>query len=269
MESTDPKRFREEYDRVLTRPAQAALYQSLPFVYVWDDHDYGPNDGDRTSPTRTVAREVYRQYVPYYPTVAGDGDAPIYQAFTVGRVRFLLTDTRSNRDPDIDPDLAGKSMLGDDQTSWLKQEMLDARGRYPLIVWLNSGPWIDVASDGKDTWGGFSTERQELANFVADNEITGMLMLAGDAHALAIDDGSNSDYSSAGGGGFPVFHAAPLDNHGSVKGGPYSEGTATDSGQFGLVTVNDDGNQNVSVTLSGRNYTGAEVLSYRFTVPVD
>ncbi|HEX5166783.1 MAG TPA: metallophosphoesterase family protein, partial [Thermomicrobiales bacterium] len=190
LDTDNPDRFRSQLDEVLTRPAQAALYRSLPIGYVWDDHDYGPNDGDRNSPTRDAARQVYQQYVPHYPLAAGEGDVPIYQAFTAGRVRFILTDTRSERDPDASVDDASKSMLGDAQTEWFKQQLLDARGRYPVIVWVNSGPWIDAAGAGKDTWGGFTTERRELANFIADNQIQGLLMVSGDAHSLAIDDGS-------------------------------------------------------------------------------
>lgn len=37
-------------------------------------------------------------------------------------------------------------------------------------------------------------------------------------HGIAIDDGSNSDYSTYGGSGFPVIQAAPLDRWGSAKG---------------------------------------------------
>ncbi len=266
IDVADPDRFRAELDQVLTEPAQAALYRSLPIAYVWDDHDYGPNDGDRMSPTREVVRTVYQQYVPHYKLPAGSGDVPIYQAFTVGRVRFILTDTRSERDPDADVDNADKSMLGDAQKAWFKQQLLDAQGVYPVIVWINSGPWIDAAGVGSDTWGGFTTERRELADFIAGNDIQGLLMLSGDAHSLAIDDGTNSDFSTDGGGGFPVFHAAPLDKHGGLKGGPYSEGTSADSGQFGLVDIEDDGGDTITVTLSGQNYQGEEVLRYQYTV---
>ena len=49
---------------------------------------------------------------------------------------------------------------------------------------------------------------------------------AGKALAAGIDDGSNNTFGTAGGPSFPVFHAAPLDRHGSEKGGPYSEGTS-------------------------------------------
>jgi alkaline phosphatase D len=267
INSADPDRFREELDRVFTRPAQAALYQSTPFLYAWDDHDFGPNNGDRTSPTKAVARQVYQEYVPHYDLAAGEGDVPIYQAFTVGRALFLLTDTRSERDPDDAVDDANKSMLGEEQKAWFKQQLLDAKGKYPVIFWINSGPWIDQAAPGKDTWGGFTTERQELADFIAENDISGLAMLSGDAHMIAADDGTNSDFSSSGDGGFPVLHVGPLDRRGGVKGGPYSEGTSAVSGQFGLITVEDSGGESVTVTFSGRNYKGDEVLSYTFTVP--
>jgi phosphodiesterase/alkaline phosphatase D-like protein len=260
-------RFRDALDEALTRPAQAALYASVPVVYVWDDHDYGPNDGDATSPTRAAARQVYRQYVPHYPLPAGDGNAAIYQAFTVGRVRFIVTDLRSARTPDSAPDGAAKSMLGAERKAWLKRELLAARDRYPLIVLVSSVPWIDTAGAGKDSWGGFATERRELADFIAANRIDELLILSGDAHMLAIDDGSHSDYATAGGAGFPIMHAAALDKRGELKGGPYSEGAYPGGGQFGIVSIQDDGGDTLTVTLSGRNWKDEELVGYWFSVP--
>jgi hypothetical protein len=107
-----------------------------------------------------------------------------------------------------------------------------------------------------------------LADFIVANDIHGILMVSGDAHAIAMDDGTNSDYATNGGDGFPVFHAAPLDKHGELKGGPYSEGTSAESGQFGLVTIDDDGGETIHVTLSGRNYKDEEVMRYEYTVDV-
>lgn len=268
IEVNDPDRFRDALDDVLTSPAQSALYRTTPVAYTWDDHDFGGNGADGTSASAPAAQTVYRQVVPHYPLPAGDGASPIYQAFTVGRVRFIVTDVRSERSPASDPDGPAKTMLGAEQKEWFKSELLAAKGRYPLIVWVNADPWIDEAGPGKDTWGGYATERTELANFIAGNEITGLVMLSGDAHMLAIDDGTNSDYSDEGGAGFPVMHAAPLDRRGSVKGGPYSEGTYPESGQFGLMTVTDDGGGTIEVTWTGRNYQDEEVVGYSFRVPV-
>ncbi len=44
--------FRARYDDVLSSPAQSALYRSTPVAYVWDDPDYGPNDGQADPPSR-------------------------------------------------------------------------------------------------------------------------------------------------------------------------------------------------------------------------
>ena len=270
IRANDPALFQAGFDRTLTAPAQAALYRSAPIAYVWDDHDFGPNDADSTSPSRPAAQATYRDLVPHYPLSGEPGDAvgPIYQAFTIGRVRFIMTDNRSAMSPVTAPDDATKTMLGAEQKAWFKQELLAARDRYPVIVWVNPQPWIVTAGPNAYGWGAYATERRELADFIATNQINGLVMLSGDAHMLAIDDGTNSDYSSVGGAAIPVFHAAALDRHGSLKGGPYSEGTHLGGGQFGLMTVEDTGGETIGIIWSGRNYKNQEIMTYRFEIPV-
>lgn len=43
-----------------------------------------------------------------------------------------------------------------------------------------------------------------------------------------------------------------MDSSGTVKGGPYSEGTSPGAGQFGTVRITDDGGDSVRVELAGR-----------------
>lgn len=266
--ANNPELFRNALARELTMPAQASLYRSLPLVYRWDDHDYGPNNSDRDSPSRDAAWQYFREMVPTHP-LAVEGDAgPIYRAFSVGRVRFIITDDRSMRSPTTDRDNESKTMLGAEQKEWFKQELLAARDQYPIIVWVTSVPWIGSKEAGNDSWAGYTTERAEIANFIADNGIDGLLVLAGDAHMLAIDDGSNNDYATNGGASFPVFQAAALDRRGTVKGGPYSEGTYPGGGQFGLVTIEDDGGDTITITLSGRTWENKERVGYQYTVEV-
>jgi len=263
----DRGQFADVLDLTLSQAAPAALYRSAPVAYIWDDHDFGGDGSGPSTPSAPVAHEAFREYVPHYP-LAGP-TTPIYQAFTIGRVRFILTDGRAARSPASDPDDASKSMLGAEQKAWLERELLAAKDVYPLIVWVNPLPWISEASPGADDWGGYSTERAELADLIAEHEIGGLLMLSGDAHMLAIDDGTNSDYSSDGGAGFAVMHSAALDRPGQVKGGPYSEGTVPGGGQFGVLEVADTGGRTIDVSLSGRNWLGEELISYRFTVSAD
>ena len=257
--SNDMGKFLSAYDKVLTAPAQSALYRSLPIAYVWDDHDFGGNNSDSSSAAKEAARLAYRRAVPHYELPAGDGNAAIYHAFSVGRVRFIMSDLRSER--------TGKSMISAEQMAWLKREMLAASRTSALIVWASSDPWISDGGLGEDDWGGYQDQRREIADFIAVNGISNLMMIAGDAHMLAIDDGTNSNYATKGDGGFPVFHAAALDRPASLKGGPYSEGAIPGAGQFGLVTVTDDGKGPVRVLLEGMNYTGFVGMTYEFTVP--
>ncbi|MEL7157380.1 MAG: hypothetical protein AAFN30_12370, partial [Actinomycetota bacterium] len=68
--------------------------------------------------------------------------------------------------------------------------------------------------------------------------------------------------------GYHVLHAAAIDRLVSVKGGPISNGRYTSAGQIGLVSVTDRGHE-IDVALSGRNWTGAEIVGHTFTVVVD
>lgn len=300
-------KFRMAYDKVLLSPPQATLYRSVPFIYIWDDHDFAGNNSDRRAPSHFAARYVYEEYVPHYDMPAGAGDVPIYQTFTVGRVKFILTDLRSERDQVKKPDGPDKSMLGARQKAWFKNELLAAKGNYPLIFWVSTVPWIGNAGvnyypingrvtgfihqtntwqfkqnpataedhrevkNNDDFWGAFTYERREIANFIRDNKISGVCILHGDAHMLGADDGTHSDYATGGGARFPVLCAAPLDQTPSIKGGPYSQGVykaRKDEGCFGYVQVKDEGAR-ISVQYSGRNYLNEEKISLKFSVPAN
>jgi alkaline phosphatase D len=246
--------FRRAYGRILRSDSQSALYRTTPLVYVWDDHDYGPNNSDRIAPGREAARRAYEDLVPHYPL----GDGPIYQAFTIGRVRFIVTDLRSARDPVADSPRDDRTLMGAEQKAWFKEQLLAAKDRYPLIVWVSPVPWIAPPSPSADHWGGFPLERREIADFIKDNGIEGVVILAGDAHMLAIDDGTNSDYAMGGGAPIPVIQAAPLDQTGTTKGGPYSEGAYPNPstfpphpGQWVEMEVEDEGGAEVCATWTG------------------
>jgi hypothetical protein len=264
IDRNDPQRFREAYGASLSTPAKAALFAAVPVTYVWDDHDYSGNDGDRTAASRPAAGLAYRESVPHYPLELGP-DRPLFQAFTVGRVRVVVTDNRSGRTPVSEPDGPEKSMLGVAQRDALLRE-LRAADRYGAVVWVNPIPWVQDASPTADGWGAFPTERRLIADTLADAGVRNLVMVSGDAHMVALDDGTNTDYSTRGDGGFPLLHAAALDRPGSVKGGPYSGGAFPGGGQFGTVDVTDDG-RSVHVRLTGLTWQGTRLVSSSFRLP--
>ena len=258
--------FRRAYNRHLAAPRLRSMLVNVPLIYQWDDHDYGPNDSNRTSPSRAASYQNYRHMVPHYSMPVSDAESaefggPTDQAFTVGRVRFILSDLRSRRDPEK------RRMMSEAQDAWLRAELRSAKGKYPLIFWVSSVPWNGPVGE-QDRWQGYAAHREEIANFIKAEGIRGVCVLAGDAHMTAIDDGTNSDFATGGGAPLRVFQAGPIANRGSYKGGPYSGGARAEPAdavngrlyQFGLVDVQDDGAE-ITVKWSGRD--GSDELGDR------
>lgn len=255
VDHNDVTLFRAAYNRHLSAPSLSTMLNTVPLIYQWDDHDYGKNDSNRTSNSRQASLKNYLEFIPHYPLTVTDEEtssvgAPTDQAFTVGRVRFILSDLRSRRDRET------RRMMSAGQDAWLRAQLLDAKGKYPLIFWVSSVPWNGPPSND-DRWQGYPAHRAEIADFIKANGITGVCVLAGDAHMVGIDDGSNSDFATGGGAPLRVFQAGPIANRGSYKGGPYSHGANADSPpdgrlyHFGLVEVQDDV-RSITVRWSGR-----------------
>lgn len=256
-------RYRLAYAANMT-PRQRALYGSVPVGYIPDDHDYGPNNMDGSYTGKAAAAQVYRERVPHYPLALSSG--PLYHAFELGRVLFLVTDQRHEASPQAATDNASKTVLGATQKAWFKAQIAAATGK--LIVWICSRTWGGVATAGADHWGGFTTERRELSDFIKANAHGRVVVLSADRHSLDIDDGSHHDFATGGGEPIKTFQASPLDYtpNTTYGGAGYSEGTFGSIGQFGTMEVTDAGGSSIDVTWRGFNAAGTELVAYSFTV---
>ena len=77
----------------------------------------------------------------------------------------------------------------------------------------------------------------------------------------AIDNGTNSDYSTNQDINIPVIHIGALDQQPSVKGGPYSEGVSSKAGQYGVFEMFDDGGNIINIKYTIKNEDGEIVNS--------
>jgi hypothetical protein len=264
---TDINVHRAPYEqRILIRRPAKVFFNAVPFAYMWDDHDFSGDNSGYYSDGRSNARKAFQEYIPHYTLPAGSGDVPIYQAFTMGRIRFILTDLRSER--------TTTNLMSAKQRDWFKKECLRARDLKQIIAWVSP---VSFGGTVADTWGGYKSERSELSNFFRDNEIKNMFILSGDAHMIAIDNGSNHDFSTGSNNpnNYPVFQAAALNNKGSTKGGTYSEGGTFPNpdatvGQYGVVDVTDKGGSDITIKFTAYRTAGNSVkesvlTSYTFT----
>ena len=88
-----------------------------------------------------------------------------------------------------------RTMLGEPQLRWFESELEKAKDA-PLVIWVNTVPWITKANEAtSEGWAPYTEERTRLADKIDSLGLTSrLIMLSGDGHMAAIDDGTNSAY---------------------------------------------------------------------------
>nr|WP_213572876.1 alkaline phosphatase D family protein [Rhodococcus sp. USK13] len=89
-------------------------------------------------------------------------------------------------------------MLGQPQLEWLIAELQSASRTHTSAVWLDPVPWIGGARTGADGWAGHADERSRIADAIAEANIEDLVMVSGDAHMVAIDDGTHISVTMTG-----------------------------------------------------------------------
>lgn len=152
---------------------------------MWDDHDYFLNDlagspvvskDKKVKFSEEDTQEVLKVWKQSWNNKSyglGGKDSGLFQCLNFGPIDVLMMDTRYHREYG--------SFLGDTQMEWLKEQLLDCKA--PFIVISGGTMFSDYVSDGKDSWGVYDPEgREELFQFIEDNNIKGVLLISGDGH---------------------------------------------------------------------------------------
>lgn len=250
-----PSLFRAAYDDNFNynlgfNPAarQGTFLRNQAITYVWDDHDFGANNSNRTSPSNPATNLVYRECVPHYPLSAPT--TGIYQSWQVGRVLYIASDVRSFRDPNSDPQGPAKTMLGTTQKAWM--ENLLSTSDAEALVWQSPSRWLASDSGTGDTWNSFLHERAEMIQMFGDTGwLDRMIQLTADQHNLSICSGPGNPN-----GGFPIFMFAGMDSDYGSLDALYDLGASAGRRQYGTVRVQDNGH---TIALTGTGYIDGTV----------
>ncbi len=246
------------YKTVFALTNQRALYESMSLHYVWDDHDYGVNDSDGSSATKVSAAAAYRTFIP--TTGLAQSSGGIYRAWTHGRVRFIMLDTRYDR--------GASTLLGATQKAWLLAELtaIAADANIALTVVSVGVPWI--ATGVTDSWSDASAERTEISDRIWSEGLEDKIcFVCADAHMIAHDDGTNNTFDTSNRAGWPVYHSAPLGRAGSVKGGPYTGTTFSGDtdGQYSTMQITDTGSL-LTVLVTGKDKNDVTLYTHTFNI---
>lgn len=161
-----------------TRGDRTLLHASISTLATWDDHDFGGNNADSTTPGRTTSARVFNEYFAQLrPSGASQG---IYTSHRYGDIEVFLLDTRYFRVP---PDAMGRGgrMLGAAQTTWFLDAIARSTATFKLIV---SGSSFSSAS--QKAWSPFLVERDALFDAIAARGIEGVVLASGGPHRSEI-----------------------------------------------------------------------------------
>lgn len=145
---------------------------------IWDDHDYGPNDADRSYRLKGAALENHKLFWANqtYGTPEADG---VFGRFEWGDVEFFLLDDRYHRSPNRAPDDEKKTMFGREQFQWLLDGLSSSIATFKIVA---NGNQVLNPSTGGETLFNYRHEYDALLRYIKENKIPGVVFLSGDRH---------------------------------------------------------------------------------------
>jgi len=182
---------REQFDKLAAVAEFARLRKSAEVLAVWDDHDYGENDGGASYPKRDESKKMFLEFFGEPKDSPRWRNGGMYHAQTFGppgkRLQVILLDGRYHRSR-LDRDythggyrplrLEGATMLGDEQWKWL-EERLKEPAEVRLIC---SGIQVVAEDQPNEKWFNLPLERERLFKLIGRTGAAGVIFLSGDRH---------------------------------------------------------------------------------------
>jgi len=207
-DTEDMARRRADLARQAAIPEFRRFRQQVPILAIWDDHDYGVNDGGADYPRKEEAEKLFLDFFAEPEGSPRRRRPGVYDARIFGppgrRLQIILLDGRSFRSPlEDDPSPyrryrpatdPSKTLLGEAQWTWLEEQL-----RRPAEIRLiASGIQVLGYAAGFECWKNLPLEQERLFAVIRETGAEGVLFLSGDAHFAQLKRGD-------GGVGYPLY----------------------------------------------------------------
>ena len=176
------------------------LKETNEIFSIWDDHDYGKNDGGKEFENKKEAKELFLKFWDIPSDDKRRNREGLYfskkRNTEIGIIQFIFLDTRYFRSalkltdkqwaPKKEKYIADydskKTYLGDKQWNWLKKAFKE---KSDIKILISS---IQVLAEGHgfEKWGNFPLEKRRLYNLIDENDINKLIILSGDRHRAGI-----------------------------------------------------------------------------------
>lgn len=168
--------YRYTHSRSL--PELQPLLASTAHYAIWDDHDYGPNNSNRSFPYKNITEEAFNLFWAN-PVTNATGTGGITGTFQWADCDFFLLDNRYHRSPNNET-AADKVMWGGAQLTWLLDNLQSSNAPFKFIATGNQV--LHAAHDQDENAAAFPEEKAFLLREIERRGITGVIFLTGDRH---------------------------------------------------------------------------------------
>ena len=169
----------KRYNHVKQLPELQKLWRSTHHYAIWDDHDFGPNDSDRSYLLKNDALDAFKLFWanPSYG-LTGDKDG-ICSSFKWNDCEFFLLDNRYFRSPNKRK-YTDHTILGKEQLEWLLDALSYSKASFKFVV--IGGQVVNDAAVWENYANTHAKERTYLLESIQKEGIKNVIFLDGDRH---------------------------------------------------------------------------------------
>lgn len=170
--------FLHRYTHARSLPELQPLLASTHHYAIWDDHDYGLDNSNRSFYFKDLAVEAFRLFWAN-PGYGLSGLGGITSFFQWNDVDFFLLDNRYFRTPN-GRKTGEKTILGREQLEWLIDALVTSEGAFKIVA---IGGQVLTTFTGLETYTNIAPEeRRYLMKRIEEEGIKNVIFLTGDRH---------------------------------------------------------------------------------------
>jgi alkaline phosphatase D len=184
--------FWAKYKENRTDAGLRSLLQKTGTYAIWDDHEV---TNDFSGPTQPLTPTGLRAFKDYWPMSSErSSENKLYHKYSWGNTMdMIILNNRGYRSPNTQADGADKTMLGEEQLEWLKQQLVTSDAKVKLVA--TSVP-ISVPTGkamARDGWAngnqvnpndptGYESEFKKISDFIIEKGIKNVFFITTDVH---------------------------------------------------------------------------------------
>ena len=167
------------YTHSRTLKEMQPLLASTQNIAIWDDHDFGPDDSDRSFYNKNTTQQAFKDFWAnkFYGMDPNQKEG-IFSSYNWSDAEIFLLDNRFFKSPN--KRLSGeKTMLGTAQIEWLIDALTYSKASFKIIV---IGGQVLNTEAVFENYENYKSEKDFLLGEILTNQIKGVVFISGDRH---------------------------------------------------------------------------------------